>query len=104
MIKNNRTRAEISHTQQYCGAPSWKAGNSFLASWKRFDSLQGEKVNLFCLALPSAIQNSFFPYFSSATDQTCGGMLIVVCVFPFVFVINAVLLFLYGIIVFVYAH
>ena len=33
-----------------------------------------------------------------------GGMLIVVCVFQFIFVINAALLFLYGIMFFVYAH
>ena len=26
-------------------------------------ALQWEKVNLFCLVLPSAIQNSFFPSF-----------------------------------------
>jgi hypothetical protein len=59
---------------------------------------------LFCLVLPSAIQNSFFSHFCSATEQMRGGMLTVVCVFPFIFVINAALLFLYGIMFFVYAH
>jgi hypothetical protein len=33
-----------------------------------------------------------------------GGMLIVVCVFPFIPVINAAVLFLHGIVFFVYAH
>jgi hypothetical protein len=52
--------------------------------------------------LPS--RTVFFPHFCSATEQTHGGMLIVVCVFPFIFVIVAALLFLYGIMFFVYAH
>jgi len=48
----------------------------------------------------------FFSYFSSATEQIRRGVLvlIVVCVFPFIFVMDAALLFLYGIMFFVYAH
>ena len=48
----------------------------------------------------------FFSYFSSATEQMRRGVLvlIVVCVFPFIFVMDAALLFLYGIMFFVYAH
>jgi hypothetical protein len=46
----------------------------------------------------------FFSHYCSATEQTRGGMLIVVCVSPFIFVIDAALLFLYGIMFFVYAH
>jgi hypothetical protein len=45
-----------------------------------------------------------FPHFCSATEQTRGGMLIVFCVFTFISVIDAAVLFLYGIVFFVYAH
>jgi hypothetical protein len=77
-------REQKSHTLDIivdCGEPSWYAGNSFLASRKRFDSLQGEQVNLFCLALPSAIQNSFFPLFlfCHRTDAQ-GGVDCCVCI------------------------
>jgi hypothetical protein len=41
---------------------------------------------------------------TTPTEQTRGGVWIVVCVFPFIFVIDAALLFLYGIMFFVYAH
>jgi hypothetical protein len=58
--------------------------------------------SVWCCRLPS--RTGFFSHFCSATEQTCGGMLIDVCVFPFIFVIDAALLFLYGIMFFVYAH
>ena len=55
------TREQKSHTLD--NIVEHHHGRPVLASRKRFDSLQGEKVNLFCLALLSAIQNSFFPLF-----------------------------------------
>ncbi len=58
--------------------------------------------SVWCCLLPS--RTVFSPHFCSATEQTCGGMLIVVCAFPFIPVINAAVLFLYGIVFFVFAH
>ena len=58
--------------------------------------------SVWCCHLPS--RTVFSPHFCSATEQTRRGVLIVVCAFPFIPVINAAVLFLYGIVFFVYAH
>ena len=58
--------------------------------------------SVWCCRLPS--RTVFFPHFCSVTEQMHGGVLIVVCVFPFTSAIDAAILFLYGIMFFVYAH
>ncbi len=82
-------------------------GRPATAFWQaRLDSIHCKGKSSTCSIwrchLPS--RTVFSPDFSSATEQTCGRMLIVVCVFPFIFVIDAALLFLHGIIFIVYAH
>ena len=102
------TQEQISHTldnimEHHHGRPAtafWQAGRDLIHCKGKWSTC----CSVWRCRLPS--RTVFFPYFSSATEQTHGGRLIVVCVFSFLFHFchQCCTFVLYGIMFFEYAH